>query len=393
MLKLPLRFTLLAILSAAGTVFSQTPETKGARGPGRVGGATPVSEPPLQWHDVTQWGVEGRAWPDLERKGWFDRLPAVAEGKVTEAVYELGRDPCGMMVRFRTDADQIWVDYTLRNDRVEGTVSFRMGASVSSVGGSGVDLYARDEAGQWRWVTVVRPTNRKIIRQALITDLPPGSREYALYLPLYNGVDNFALGVPTTTKFERLAPRKAKPLVFYGTSIVHAVGASRPGMAHTAILGRRLELPVINLGFAGNGRMDPAVGDLLVKIDAAVYVIDCLPNMNAAAVRERCIPLVKQLRLARPDTPIVLAEDRRYPNTWIQPKRSQANDENHAALREVFATLQKEGVPGLYYVPGDDMLGHDGEGSTDGIHPNDIGYVRQADLFEPILRAALGLRR
>ena len=26
-----------------------------------------------QWRDVTEWGVEGRAWTDQERKRWFDR--------------------------------------------------------------------------------------------------------------------------------------------------------------------------------------------------------------------------------------------------------------------------------------------------------------------------------
>jgi len=160
-------------------------------------------------------------------------------------------------------------------------------------------------------------------------------------------------------------------------------------MVHTAILGRRFDQPVVNLGFSGNGRMDAAVGELLVKIDAAVYVIDCLPNMNAEAVREKCIPLVKQLRAARPDTPIVLVEDRRNTNSWILPARNQHHTDNHAALRESFARLQQDGVKGLYYLGGDDLLGHDAEGATDGSHPNDLGFVRQADLFEPVLRTAL----
>jgi hypothetical protein len=160
-------------------------------------------------------------------------------------------------------------------------------------------------------------------------------------------------------------------------------------MAHPAILGRRFDRPVINLGFSGNGKMDAAVGDLLVKIDAAVYVIDCLPNMGAKDVREKCIPLVKQLRAGRPDTPIVLVEDRRSTNSWILPERNQHHTDNHAALRECFAALQKEGVRGLYYLPGDDLMGSDAEASTDGSHPSDLGFVRHADLFEPVLRKAM----
>jgi lysophospholipase L1-like esterase len=112
--------------------------------------------------------------------------------------------------------------------------------------------------------------------------------------------------------------------------------------------------------------------------------------MSATLVRERCVPLVRQLRKARPDTPIMLVEDRRNTNAWILPDRNRHHTDNHAALKEAFATLQREGVKHLHYLGGDDLLGHDAEGATDGSHPNDLGFVRQADLFEPVLRRALG---
>jgi hypothetical protein len=378
------RFVVWAATATAVAISAQLPAAPSAKPAAvpRTVAAKQAPEPALTWHDVTTWGIEGRAWPDLERKRWFDRFPAVAEGKVTDAVWGLSRDSAGMAVRFRTDATVIWADYTLRKDRLAG-------ANMTAIGASGLDLYARDAAGKWRWVGVTRP-DKKIVRQEIIADLAPGLREYLLYLPLYNGVEKLSLGVPPEAKFEPLAPRPAKPIVFYGTSITHGASASRPGMTHPAILGRRFDLPVVNLGFSGNGRMDAAVGELLLKIDAAAYVIDCLPNMGADMVREKCIPLVKQLRAARPTTPIVLVEDRRNTNAWILPKRNQHHTDNHAALRECFAALQQEGVKGLFYVPGDDLLGSDAEAATDGSHPSDLGFVRQADIMEPVLRAALG---
>jgi hypothetical protein len=380
------RLALLSGLVLAATCFAQEPATQpAAKSPTKKAAAatatTPPPEPPLTWRDVTEWGVEGRAWPDLERKRWFDRFPSVADGKVTPAVWNLSRDSAGMMVRFKTDATVIWADYTLFKEKLNGV-------NMTPIGASGLDLYARDDSGKWRWAGVARP-DKKVIRQEIVAGLKPGLREYAVYLPLYNGVDQLSLGVPPEAKFEPLAPRTEKPIVFYGTSITHGASASRPGMVHTAILGRRFDRPVVNLGFSGNGRMDAAVGELLVKIDAAVYVIDCLPNMSAALVREKCIPLVKQIRAERPDTPIVLVEDRRNSNSWILPKRNDFHTENHAALKECFEKLQAEGVKGLSYVPGDDLLGSDAEGATDGSHPNDLGFVRQADIFEPVLRAAL----
>jgi hypothetical protein len=339
------------------------------------------TDPELTWYDVTEWGVEGRAWEDEPRARWFDRLPASAEAQVREAVWNLSRDSAGMMVRFETDATDIWVDYKL----LDADLAM---SHMPATGVSGIDLYARDEKGKWRWVMVTRPDAQEICT-SIIDDLAPGKREYAAYLPLYNGVDHLKIGVPSGSSFKGLTPRKAKPVVFYGTSITHGACASRPGMVHTAILGRRFDRPVLNIGFSGNGRMEPEVGELLTRVDAAVYVIDCNPNLGPAQVQERCIPLVKQLRAARPGTPILLVEDRRNTNSWIRPARNIHHDENHAALREAYNTLKAEGFEKLYYLPGDDLLGHDGEGATDASHPNDLGFMRQADGFEPLLRKAL----
>ena len=160
-----------------------------------------------------------------------------------------------------------------------------------------------------------------------------------------------SIGVAPDSKFETLAPR-TKPIVFYGTSITHGACASRPGMVHTAILGRRFDMPVVNLGFSGNGKMDAAVGDFLTQIDAAAYVIDCLPNMNAAMVSQKCVPLIKQIREQRPETPIILVEDRRNTNSWILPARDKHHTDNHNALQTAYQQLKSESISNLYYISG-----------------------------------------
>ena len=336
----------------------------------------------VAWHDVTSWGVEGRLWEDEERLRWFDRFPAAAEKTVPPDVWTLSRDSAGMAVRFETDAQTIRVRMKLLNEKLARP-------NMPATGVSGLDLYARDTTGRWRWVAVTKPEKQEFEADLIPgLALAPGRREYLAYLPLYNGVESLAIGVPEGAAFQRLAPR-GKPIVFYGTSITHGACASRPGMAHVAILGRRLERPVANVGFSGNGRMDAAVGDLLARVDAACYVIDCLPNMDAKLVRERCAPLVKQLRAARPAVPIVLVEDRRFTNEWILPAKKAHHDANHAALREAFDALRRDGVGGLFYLQGDGLLGDDGEGAVDASHPTDLGFLRQADAFEPVLREAL----
>jgi hypothetical protein len=160
-------------------------------------------------------------------------------------------------------------------------------------------------------------------------------------------------------------------------------------MVHTAILQRRLGCPVVNLGFSGNGRMEAEVGALLAELDAAVYVLDCLPNLDGKAVSERAEPLVRQLRAARPQTPILLVEDRTYADAWVVPGRKQRNDENRAALWTAYQNLLAAGVGGLHYLPGNRLLGADGEDTVDGSHPTDLGFLRHAEAFEPVLRNLL----
>lgn len=380
-----LRLLCLLSLFVGTSVYSQTP-SGGAAKAGDISKLDPAMAASrnegadVAWHDVTKWGLEGREWTGMERLRYFDRLPLEAEKTVTPAVWKLSRDSAGMMVRFKTDATALHVHVKLMKEQLGMP-------HMPATGVSGVDFYARDDAGKWRWVMVTKPASQEM-KVEVIKGLAPGMREYAAYLPLYNGVEVLEIGVPKGAFFEGLAPRQ-KPVVFYGTSITHGACASRPGMVHTAILGRRLDQPVVNLGFSGNGRMDAAVGEYLGKIDASVFVVDCLPNMGPADVTAKCVPLVRQLRSAQPATPIILVEDRRFSNDWITPAKAKFHADNHAALRAAFDTLQAEGVKNLHYITGDALYGTDSEGATDASHANDLGFMRQADIFEPVLRKAL----
>ncbi len=336
--------------------------------------------PEVTWHEVSDWGIEGQGWPADDLASRFDRLPAKAEGVVRDPVWNLSRHSAGILFRFNTDATTIHLNYTV-GDKYLGMTN------MPPTGKSGIDVYAYDD-GTWKWVDVSRPKETETTH--LLKGLDPGMRSYMVYLPLYNSTLSVNVGVPPGSIFEPVAPREKKPIVFYGTSITHGASASRPGINHTAILGRRLDMPIVNLGFSGNCRMEPEVGALVAEVDAAVYVIDCLPNMNGESVAERAEPLVRQLREVRPDTPIIMVEDRTFTNAWIFKSRRDRHEENRSSLIRAFDALVSSGVKELYYLEGDSLLGDDTEGATDGSHPNDLGFMRQADAFEPILKKALG---
>lgn len=342
------------------------------------GKAQADSKDALLWYDARLPGIEGQGWS--ETKAPFDRLPAKAERVVRPAVWGLSRDSAGLASRFVTDAHEIHARWTLISDRLAMP-------HMPATGVSGVDLYVRQDDGTWHWLAVGQP-HEKANTARLVGGLPAGKREYLLYFPLYNGVSTIEIGIPKDASLEKAPARveaHRKPVVFYGTSITQGGCASRPGMVHTAILGRKWDRPVINLGFSGNGTMDPEMAELLGELDAAVYVIDCLPNMNAEQVAERVVPLVKIIRKARPETPIVLAEDRTYSNAFLIEGSRNRQAASRKALREGIAKLRSEGVSGLYELPGMTQLSADGEGTVDGSHPTDLGFADMADAFGKVI--------
>lgn len=348
--------------------------------------ATPAVAPrppsDLRWYGIAALPIEGKGWEATEHP--FDRLPAAARNKVRPAVWDLSHCSSGLCVRFITDANEISARWTLRPPQLAIE-------HMAATGTSGLDLYARDGSA-WRWVGLARPAGSPQNETRIIVGIPAGMHEYLMYLPLYSGVDSIEIGVNSDAAF-RPAPalpiEKSKPIVFYGTSITQGASASRPGTAYTAILGRRFDRPSINLGFASNGTMDPELAALMGELDAAAFVIDCLPNMDEPMVVERTEPFVESLRLARPDTPIVLVECIEQQNAWFLPKIAQSIDARNRALRNAYWNLRSRGIRRLYYVSGKNLLSAFPDTAVDGIHPNDLGHTSYAGTIEPVLRRAL----
>jgi len=340
---------------------------------------TPDAEGKSVWFNVCDIGIEGQGWGGLENP--FDRLPPEAKGNVPDAVWNLSHDSAGLSVRFVTDSDTIAARWSLR----DGSLSM---PHMPSTGVSGLDLYVKRD-GAWGWIAMGKPSKKDGNEQVLVNNPPAGPHEYLLYLPLYNGIASLEIGVKPGAKLAKgpdWPEGHAKPMLFWGTSILQGGCASRPGMAYPSIIGRRMLRPVVNLGFSGNGRMDPGLVPIIAKADASVYVIDCAPNMQPALITERAEPLVKTLREARPDTPIVLVENVPYQQGWFLAKNRESYENKNAALKAAYDRLIAAGVKNLHYIPCNDLFGHDHEATVDGTHATDLGFMRMADAIEPVLR-------
>lgn len=342
----------------------------------------PSDDGKVVWFDALEVGVEGQGW-STGLKHPYDRLPAEAEGVVPDPVWGLSHDSAGMCIRFITDSSSIHARWKLRS----GDLAM---PHMPATGVSGLDLYAKRD-GKWGWIANGRPEKQEN-EAALFKNAPGGPIEYMIYLPLYNGIESLHIGIEpgkSLAKGEAYPESHAKPILFWGTSILQGGCASRPGMVYTSIIGRRMLRPTLNLGFSGNGRMDPPLVALIAKLDVAAYVIDCAPNMSPEEITERTEPLVKTLREAHPETPIVLVENIEYQQSWFSEGKKKSHELKNEVLKAAFDRLIAAGVKNLHYIPGTPLLGSDHEATVDGTHPNDLGFLRMADSVEPVLRNIL----
>ena len=330
----------------------------------------------MRWIDVTTLGICGRGWEETDHS--YDRLPARAQSQVTPIVWQLSQQSVGMYVDFTSDTAAIHARCSLR---VEQTPEHRYLKYL--------DLYARDEQHGWRWVGVSRYGHFPSGETPLIEDLPRQSRQWRLYLPLGYHVDTLSIGISPDAQITATPTDTRKPIVIYGTSIVHGMWhVSRPGMAWPSIVGRQLDWPVINLGFSGSACMEPDLGQVLSELDPAVWVIDPLANMSLETVIANARAFLLPLCAKHPRTPLVMMDDRTHEQAWILPDYAAQRDAKQAEFRAIAQQLSAEGIR-VSYVQGSELIGTDGEGTTDGSHPSDLGAYRYAQVMTPVLSRVL----
>ncbi|WP_339865885.1 SGNH/GDSL hydrolase family protein [uncultured Algoriphagus sp.] len=324
--------------------------------------------------------LEGRGWDDIG----FNRLPASSEGIVRDPVWNLSRQTAGLSLHFTTDSPEIQVSYTPTSTRLEMP-------HMPATGVSGVDLYVKDASGNFLWVRGGYKFGEKITYNFQLNNEPGSSKEFQLFLPLYNGLSELQIGVPDDKSFAFSPRRTEKPILVYGTSIAQGACASRPGMAWTNILSRDLDMPMINLAFSGNGRMEEEVIQYVSQIDPAVFVLDCLPNLGSfseSEVKNKLSYAVNTLRSKYPNTPILLTEHAGYSDGLVFEPRAEIYQNLNRWLQESFETLQDSGVTGIYTLSKDE-IGMGVDDFVDGTHPSDLGMAKYAIAYDKKLRMIL----
>jgi lysophospholipase L1-like esterase len=66
----------------------------------------------------------------------------------------------------------------------------------------------------------------------------------------------------------------------------------------------------------------------------------------------------------------------------LKPKMASGRN---AALAALFRRLTAEGMEGLYLLRGEELLRGPEEGTVDGVHPSDLGFLQLAEAHGPVL--------
>jgi GDSL-like Lipase/Acylhydrolase family/N-terminus of Esterase_SGNH_hydro-type len=340
--------------------------------------ATAQSAPETVWHPGTDFLIQGKCWADTATP--YSRFKSEHKASLPGNVWGLGQHSAGVQIAFSTDAPRITVRWSLISD------SLAM-PHMPATGVSGVDLYVRTEKGALTFVGNGRPSSQNN-NTAAFSSPGSGMREYVLYLPLYNGASSVEIGVHGTDKIQASVAPSSLPVVYYGTSIAQGGCASRPGLAYTNILCRKLNRDVVNLGFSGSAMLEPSVGTIVASARGAAFVVDALWNASSlpdAELSKRLENFARTLRAANPSVPILFVGQ-----AMVHPT---AEPTHSSQLQQgVVEKLQSEGIKGLHLLEGSKLYSGDGEGTVDGVHPNDHGMMEHANGLFPAIKSLIHAR-
>lgn len=329
----------------------------------------------IVWVDGRDMPLESKAFADTD--GYYGRMPRELAVKVSKGVEAMARHATGHYFIFVTDSSTLAVEWILVEKEWRDPY-------IPPQGMYGVDIYCKGDAG-WRFVKNGRLSRLNDPVNMTTMKLPgKGMRPVIVYLPTRGVVKSIRVGFGKGARLERYrhAGGILRPVVHYGTSIVHGGCASRPGLCFTSIVGRTVDAPYVNLGFSGCACLEMDMAEALARIDAALYIVDPAWNCDEKIVHDRCEKFLKCLHAAHPETPILLCEG------GEPAERLLVND----ALREVYGKIvagNSSLAKVLHFLPADGMIQKDGESTHDYCHPNDYGSVQMGVVFSMKIKEIL----
>ena len=304
----------------------------------------------------------------------FCRLPKAVAEATSEGVAYLYADTAGGRVRFATDSPFIAIHAEF--DKVGKMPHFALSGS------SGFDLYTDD-----RYRATFMPPFDLAGGYESIVNLDGKLHEITVNFPLYSEIKELFIGLDAGAKL--LPPKDytvGKPVVYYGSSITQGGCASKPGSSYQSILSRRLDCDYVNLGFSGNAKGETVMAEYVASLSMSAFVFDYDQNAptpeHLEATHGTFFDIV---RSAQPNLPILMLTRPVY-------DRGELEEANERIIRRTYETARAAGDQNVALITAEKLLALvEDNGTVDGVHPTDSGFLSMANAIEPVLRKALVL--
>jgi len=321
--------------------------------------------------------IEGISFSDSTREFPYDRLPFKYKDSIEIGNWFLSQASSGVSVRFFSNSPFISVYWTL-NPAINQYTEVKP-SQMAETGLMGIDLYCKI-GNRWQFVNTARPTGMEN-GYLLMKNMSAEMREYKMFLPLFYGVTKLEIGIDSLSIINKPERLNHNPYVFFGSSITQGCSASHPGMAYPSIISRKINAECLNFGFNGRGKMEDNIVRILSEINAACYIIDCIPNMTVGEIKANTIPLVETIRKKHPNTPIVFLSGLQLEESSLNDSARKIVADKNKMLESEYLRIKEMGVSKVYYIDCMNALGDDHEGTVDGVHFNDLGNMRYAEFL------------
>lgn len=342
--------------------------------------ATSINKTDVKFYDVREEPFDLYGFYDPSNQPCFCRLPNDVGRAVGEEVYRLSKESVGGRVRFATDSEYIAI-------KVEMIAAGR--SSLTPLEASaGFDLYEDyPDFGESRFIKSLLPDYKMSNGYEQVQEVGERKlRYFTINFPLRSCVKSLYVGIQDDASLTHGAKyRNIKPIVVYGSSIVHGTGATRPGLIYTNMLSRRLNMDIFNFGFSGNAKAEDAIVDYIAGLSMSIFVCDY--DHNAPSVeylRNTHQRMYDRFREKQPDTPYLIIS---RPNVATFKGLGDPYERRNVVI-DTFRHAKEQGDKNVWYIDGEGFfLGRNENDCTiDSIHPNDLGYSLMADGIECEIR-------
>ena len=322
-----------------------------------------INDEEFNFYPYSVFKLEGFPWFETDKKLY--RLPIDVLSKLEGSIVNLAKSTAGGCIRFKTNTKKIALKATYEKRRIS--------PGMPQVSDAGFDLY-RKENGKWIFINMFRPdiadTELNMTRE-LFSD--GQMREYALYFPLYSLPDEINIGFETDAKVSADVDERRikKPILFYGSSVTNGGCVARASNTYSAIIGRKLDAPIINMGYSGSCRGEPEIAEAIAELDLAMYISEFDHNMkDPELLRERLWNFLSIIREKNPNLPIILMS-----RPFFVEYRREFTESTMKVVKSTYEAMVAKGDKNVYFISGMDIFEMEDrfDYSIDGVHPTDLG--------------------